>query len=94
VFLQRQVDLPKIPVKELLKKQLDLVFRQTSAIKNSFPKRCDELQSSSSHLESRSCAPYACDAVVGTCIMQCATGDASAMGNARNTPASRRIAVR
>lgn len=72
VALQRQVDLLKIQVKEL-KKQLDMVAQQTSAIKNSFPKCSADLQTSSSNLGTRDCAPYACDSVVGTCLMQCAT---------------------
>src|SRR5512138_1356306 len=62
VRLQRQVDLLKIQVREL-KKQLDLVAQQTSAIKDSFPKCSADLQTSSSNLGSRDCAPYACDVV-------------------------------
>lgn len=79
VALQRQVDLLKIQVKEL-KKQLDMVAQQTAAIKNSFPKCSSDLQTSSSNLGSRDCAPYACDIVVGTCMTQCATSDQCARG--------------
>lgn len=79
VSLQRQVDILRIQVKEL-KKQIDVIAQQTAAIKNSFPRCSADLQTSSSNLGSRDCAPYACDIVVGTCMTQCATSDMCARG--------------
>lgn len=79
VTLQRQIDAMKIQIKEL-KKQLDMVAQQTASIKNSFPRCSADLQTSSSSLGSRGCAPYACDVVVGTCMTQCATSDMCAQG--------------
>lgn len=70
--LQRQVARLQGQVREL-RRQMDLLIKDANAARNSIPKCSDDLRESFSPSGRRSCEPYACDPVVGTCLMSCAT---------------------
>jgi len=72
VVLQRQVAMLQTQVKEL-KRQLDMVLKDSAAARGAMPRCSADMRVSSSSNGSRDCEPYLCDSVVGTCLMSCAT---------------------
>jgi cell division protein FtsB len=72
VALQRQVAQLREQVKEL-RRQLDLVAKDSVAYRNSIAHCSTDYRQSSSNQGTRDCEPYLCDAVSGSCLMSCAT---------------------
>ncbi len=88
VSLQAQVNVLRAQVKEL-KRQLDMVVKESQAAKANVPHCSADFRTSSSAQGSRQCGPYACDPVVGTCLMSCATTDDCEPGNVCDIQAAR-----
>lgn len=86
--LQAQVRVMRAQIQEL-KRQLDLVLKDAQMARANVPQCSADLRTSSSAQGSRSCEPYACDAVVGTCLMSCATTNDCAPGTACDIGAAR-----
>ncbi len=94
-----EVTLLRARVKQLeakvaeLKRQNDALIKDAQAAKANMPRCSADLRTSSSALGSRECAPYACDSVVGTCLMSCATTDDCTPGYLCDIPAGRCVNI-
>ncbi len=90
--LQAQVRQLRAQVQEL-KRQLDMLVKDSQTAKANVPHCSADMQTSSSAQGSRDCAPYACDAVVGTCLMSCATTNDCNPGSVCDIQAARCVNV-
>lgn len=86
--LQAQVRVLRSQVQEL-KRQIDILVKDSQTAKANMPRCSEDLRTSSSALGSRECSPYACDSVVGTCLMSCATTNDCSPGNVCDIQAAR-----
>ncbi len=70
-----------------------MLVKDSQTAKANVPHCSADLQTSSSAQGSRECSPYACDAVVGTCLMSCATTNDCNPGAVCDVPAARCVTV-
>jgi hypothetical protein len=90
--LQAQVRVMRAQIQEL-KRQIDMLVRDSQTAKANVPHCSADLQTSSSAQGSRQCSPYACDQVVGTCLMSCATTNDCNPGAVCDVGAARCVTV-
>ncbi len=90
--LQAQVRGLRLQVQEL-KRQIDMLAKDSQTAKANVPHCSADLRTSSSAQGTRQCAPYACDPVVGTCLMSCATTDDCNPGAVCDIEAARCVVV-
>ncbi len=90
--LQAQVRVLRAQVQEL-KRQIDMLVKDSQTAKANVPHCSADLQTSSSAQGTRECSPYACDAVVGTCLMSCATTNDCNPGAVCDVAAARCVTV-
>lgn len=90
--LQAEVRVLRAQVKEL-KRQLDMLVKESQTAKANVPHCSADLRTSSSAQGSRDCTPYACDQVVGTCLMSCATTNDCNPGAVCDVAAARCVTV-
>lgn len=76
-----------------LKRQNDALIKDAQAAKANMPHCSADLRTSSSAMGSRECSPYACDSVVGTCLMSCATSNDCTPGSLCDVGAARCVNV-
>jgi hypothetical protein len=91
--LQAQVRVMRSQIQEL-KRQIDILAKDSQTAKANVPHCSADLQTSSSAQGSRQCSPYACDQVVGTCLMSCATTNDCNPGTVCDIAAARCITLR
>lgn len=90
--LQAQVRVMRAQIQEL-KRQIDMLVKDSQTAKANVPHCSADLQTSSSAQGMRQCSPYACDAVVGTCLMSCATTNDCNPGSVCDVGAARCVTV-
>lgn len=90
--LQAQVRVMRAQIQEL-KRQIDMLVKDSQTAKANVPHCSADLQTSSSAQGSRQCSPYACDPVVGTCLLSCATTNDCNPGSVCDIVAARCVTV-